>query len=116
MVIASPRALRRGYDPVRTDNEDAVEHRREIADGINSILQGNLNATDTVTLAVSVATTALSDSRIGPDSFIGFMPTTANAAAELPTLYVSSRTEQAATLTHANNAQADRTFAYLVIG
>ena len=114
MAVVSPRASKRSYDTVRIDNENAVEHRREIAEAVNSVLQGKLNAVDTVTLTVSSATTTLLDSRIGPDSFIGFMPTTANAAAEA--LYVSSRGDQTATITHANNAQADRTFAFLVIG
>jgi hypothetical protein len=42
------------------------------------------------------------------------MPTTANAAAEIGngTIYVSSRGKQTATITHANNSQTDRTFAY----
>lgn len=116
MAIVSPRASKRAYDAVRIDNEDAVEHRREIAESINSVLQGNLNAVDTVTLTISSATTVLNDPRIGPESFIGFMPTTANAAGELATLYVSSRGNQTATLTHTNAVSADRTFSYLVIG
>lgn len=114
MAVVSPRASKRGYDTVGIDNDNEAEHRRELAEAVNRILQGNLNAVDTVTLTTSSATTTLLDSRIGPDSFIGFMPTTANAAAE--SLYVSSRGDQTATITHANNAQADRTFAYLVIG
>ena len=116
MVIASPRAAKRAYDTVRIENENSQEHRRELAEAINLTLQGKLNAVDTVTLTASSATTTLTDSRIGPDSFIGFMPTTANAAAELVTLYVTGRIDGSATLNHANNAQADRTFGYLVIG
>jgi hypothetical protein len=45
-----------------------------------------------------------------------FMPTTANAAAELATMFVSSRGKQTFTITHANNGQTDRTFKYVVIG
>jgi len=46
------------------------------------------------------------------------MPMTANAAAEFGngTLYVAARVKGAFTLAHANNAQADRTFGYVLIG
>jgi hypothetical protein len=46
------------------------------------------------------------------------MPTTANAAAELGngTLHVSARAKGSFTLTHANNAQPDRSFDYAMIG
>lgn len=71
----------------------------------------------TGTLTANVASTSLQDSRIGVTSFIQFMPTTANAASEIGagTLYVSARAEGVATLNHANNAQADRAYTYLVI-
>jgi hypothetical protein len=45
-----------------------------------------------------------------------FVPLTAHAATELATMYVSARTQGGFTLTHANNAQVDRTFAYLRLG
>jgi hypothetical protein len=44
------------------------------------------------------------------------MPTTANAAAEMDGMFVSSRGKQTFTITHANNSQSDRTFKYVVIG
>lgn len=99
-----------------------VEHRRRLARAINSLLQGKLNSVTTVTLTAGAATTTLTDARITTNSFIGFMPTTANAAAALANLYVSNRMTSNgnvagnATLTHANNAQTDRTFIVLIIG
>lgn len=85
---------------------------------VRNLVNGKVNSLGTVTLDASSATTTLSDPRIGPDSWIGFMPTTANAAAELGagTLYVSSRGDGTATLAHANNAQSDRTYRYVVLG
>ena len=46
------------------------------------------------------------------------MPTTANASAEqgAGTMFVGPRAKQSFTITHANNAQTDRTFAYSVLG
>lgn len=82
----------------------------------NGIMQGRLNDKGTVTLTASAATTVVSDRRVGPNSVITFMPTTANAAAEIGngTMYVSARSDGTFTVTHANNAQTDRTFGYRV--
>ena len=80
--------------------------------------QGKLNVVGSVTLTANAATTTYNDSRIGGESWIGFMPTTANAAAEIGggTLYVTARADGSCTLNHANNAQADRSFDTLIIG
>jgi hypothetical protein len=85
---------------------------------ISGLLDGKINALGDITLAANVATTTLSDRRIGPSSCIYFMPTTANGAAEIgaATMYVSARAQYSATITHANNAQTDRTFRYSVLG
>src|SRR3990167_4497453 len=92
---------------------------RKAATIIDNLLLGHLNAVGTFTLAANVATTTVSDLRVTPDSCIAFMPTTANAAAEIGngTMYVGTKTAGASfVVTHANNAQADRTFAYAIIG
>lgn len=117
MAIVSPRAGMTTYPVPPIDWPGEPEQWiRKVVGSVRGIMDGKINATGTVTLTISVATTTLTDLRIGPNSVILFMPTTANAAAELATLYVSSRGKQTATLTHANNAQADRTFAYAVLG
>lgn len=95
---------------------DVKEHLRKISMAINSILQGKMNATSTVTLRENEATTVLTDSRLSVSSFIGLMPTTANAATELATLYITDQNTGTATINHANNAQTDRTFTVLIIG
>lgn len=91
---------------------------RDISEVVNNILDGNTNNKGSVTLTASAASTAVTDLRAGPESVILLMPTTANASAEIGagTIYVSARTKQAFTLTHANNGQTDRTFKYAIIG
>ena len=109
---------RRGHRVVPVAWHDMREWLRLCAEAINSLREGKINSLGTVTLGASDASTALDDRRIGPDSYIGLMPETANAAAEIAagTLYVSARGKQTATLTHANNAQTDRTLTYVVLG
>lgn len=82
---------------------------------VQLLFRGKMNATTTVTLAASATTTTLQDSRIGGASHIAFTPLTANAKAE-GTPAVTTRAKGSATLTHANNAQTDRTYSVLVIG
>lgn len=94
------------------------EHRRRIAEAANQALRGKLNAQRDVTLTANATATVIVDPRITPNSFIGLMPTTANAAAEIGagTMYVSARGDQTATITHANNAQTDRTYRVTILG
>jgi hypothetical protein len=89
---------------------------RQVTTTLRNTTEGKLNAVGDVTLTANAASTTLVDIRIGPDSFIGLMPTTANAAAALASTYVSSRGDGTATITHANNAQTDKIFTYIVIG
>ena len=100
--------------PVRW--RDASEHRRKLADGVNHAIDGQTNNAGTVTIAESVTTTVVTDKRVGPDSLIVLCPLTANAATAIGTTYVSARGDGTFTLTHANNAQTDRDFAYASIG
>lgn len=102
--------------PLPVDWRDEAEHRRKLAQGLNAVLDGKINATGTFTFTANSATTALSDARIGPASVILLQPTTVNAATAMNTWYVSARTNGGATLTHSNNAQSDRTFDYVVLG
>jgi hypothetical protein len=110
-------AFRALPDPI-TDLAGVPAFLRAVKSVVNLILQGKLNATLDVTLTANQATTAVNDPRLSGSSGLYFMPQTANAAAEIGngTLYVSARGSQSATLTHANNAQADRTYTMLIIG
>jgi len=96
--------------------EDQGQWLGLIARAVNNILQGKILSTGEITLTANSGTTTLTDSRIGPNSHISFTPTTANGAAALSGLYVSARAAGSATLTHANNAQSDKSFTYSVLG
>lgn len=112
--------VQNSYIAVPENDISEFEHRRKIAKTVNGLLQGKMNAVTTLTLAASVASTTLTDARITPQSFIGMMPLTANATAELGngTLYfpAATQTTGSVVITHANNAQTDRTFTLLIIG
>lgn len=106
-------------DIIPTQHFNSQEHRRQIATTVNRVLDGKINSISTVTLTASVASTTISDFRVSINSVILFMPTTANAAAEIGngTMFVSTRTAGTSfVITHANNAQNDRTFAYAILG
>jgi hypothetical protein len=91
---------------------------RSLAAVVNRMNRGKLNCTGSVTLQPDQAGTTVTDSRATAGSFIGLTPLTANAAAEMAagTLFVASRASGGFTLIHANSAQSDRSFAYVVIG
>lgn len=90
---------------------------RSVVDVVNNSLAGKLNVTLTVTLAAGATTTTVTDARVSAFSAILLMPLTANAAAEQAngTVYVSAQKSGECTLTHANNAQSDRTFRLLIV-
>ncbi len=92
------------------------EWLRIVAEAVRGIQEGKIGSNSTVTLAASAGTTVVTDRRVGKDSVILFMPTTANAVAE--TMYVSAiapRSNQF-TITHTNNSQTDRSYSYIVLG
>lgn len=97
---------------------DDVAHRRSIAQWMREAHQGHLGNVGSFTLGTGTATTSMTDFRVGPNSFIGFTPLTANAAAEVGngTIYISARGNESFTITHANTATADRTFVYCILG
>lgn len=106
----------KGYPGVSPFDDDEKRHRRQLAIVVNNVLSGKTNNTGTFTVTHDVATTTLTDSRIGANSVIVAMPTTANAAAELATLYFDTFADGSCVANHANNSQTDRTFRYAVIG
>lgn len=89
---------------------------REIAERMNAVLRGKINSTGAITLTANQATTTLTDLNIGQDSLVLMSPVTANAQAEGHPWISPIASVGSATLNHANNAQTDRTYNYLVIG
>jgi len=88
---------------------------REVHARIRELIEGRSNAVGSVTLTANAATTTVSTT-INANAGVFLMPKTANAAAAVATTRVTSVTAGSFVLTHANNAQTDREFFYLVIG
>ena len=111
-------ALRKGYPPVPEFMPDDKEHRRQIARRINTLAQGKMNVTNTVTLRASQTTTTLTDARIGQTSAI--VPAAAltadGAAAIVAGIWVSNILSGSCTINHASNAAIDQTILFLIIG
>ena len=100
----------RGLNPAGADI-------REISEVTNGVLNGKTNNTGTITLnASSATTTIIYDERIGFNSVILLMPTTANAVASLTNVYISARAKGNATLTHSANTNTDKTYGYIIVG
>lgn len=93
---------------------------RRLWDSLHSLRLGKIEATGSITLTANAATTTLSRLGLSPQTVVHFDPVTANAAAELAagTMYVltANRSNDSFVITHANNAQADRTFSYTALG
>lgn len=68
-----------------------------------------------ITLTASATTTTLTDERIGPNSFVWFMPQSANASTALASLYVTGRIKGSATINHPSSSNVC-TFTYIVLG
>lgn len=94
---------------------------RDVATAVNQALKGKLNSIGTVTLTHGAASTVVTNALVSATSVILLMPQTAHAAAEIaaggcyiaPTDIVSGTSFK---ITHANNAQVDRNFSYVLIG
>ncbi len=109
------------YFPARPkpqeDMPDERQHRRQLAQQLTTAIQGRLDCTFSLTLTANAASTTIIDSRISLSTAVLAMPTTANAAAEIGngTMYFTPTAGQCV-VTHANNAQADRTFTIAILG
>ena len=99
--------------PADVGNERATSVRHAAA--INQALRGGISATLGLTLAANADQSTFSDSRIGPNTFVGLMPTTANAAVALRSVWITT-TQGSATINHANSPNLDQTFVALLIG
>lgn len=82
----------------------------------NGMLKGQINNALSVTLTAGAASTTLQDPRIGGSTRLAFGPMTANAAAEVATMYYDAPTKNSVVIHHANNGQTDRTFSVLIGG
>jgi hypothetical protein len=108
------------YQGVGQNYGSWYEWCRALSDVVNRLLVGQMDVTTFFTLTANAASSTLTDSRININTAIILTPTTANASAEIGngTIYISEtgRVKGSVVLTHANNAQADRTYRVALIG
>ncbi len=120
MAVTSPRASAFAYPTAPLEWADEKEWSRKLAEAINRLYDGKVNTRSTLTLAASQATTTLTDRRIGAETAVVLVPTTANASAEIGagTIYQTfpNATKGQAVINHANNSQADRSFISVLLG
>ena len=90
---------------------------REISEVVNNLVEGKSNNTGEVTLAVaSATTTTIYDERIGYNSVMLLMPTTANAASVMSTTYIGTTNKGNAVITHTANTLTDKKYRYIIVG
>lgn len=102
-------------------NQNSTNWLRELSNVLRNVMSGKTNNTGSVTLTASAASTtvSLAVGQVTDDSAILLSPRTANASAEIGagTIYaVPSGSSSNFVITHANNAQNDRTFRYVIVG
>ena len=85
---------------------------KRIVQSTREAIEGRHHAFGTVTLTPNAALTVVAHPNCGLDSVVLLSPRTANAAAAIPTTWVSAVDRGGFTLSHANNAQVDKTFDY----
>jgi hypothetical protein len=109
-------ATNAGYSALRKSYGNFEQFIIACVDVVNNILKGKLNNTGQFTVTANATTTTITDSRIGANSVICVMPTTATAATELATLYFGTFAEGSCVANHSNDAATDRVFKYTVTG
>lgn len=97
---------------VQTNETDLTKH----AFGQQQLAAGRSNAVGSLTLRANQTTTTVTAQNCGTGSQVFVTPTSANAAAAIATTYVSSVLAGSFVLTHASNAQTDKTFGYVCLG
>lgn len=89
-----------------------------IVRGVRDLFEGRRNTTGSFTLTANTTTTVVTHLTFGATSVPLYVPSTANASAEIGngTMRVSARANGSFTITHANSAQTDRSFYYSIDG
>ena len=105
-----------GFLGLPTALEPTRDSLRRIAVMCNNLLAGKLNVRTTVRLLNGATTTTISDPRIGANSHLSLEPLSANAAAIVTSIYLSSQGKQTATWTHTSTANADQNFSLSITG
>jgi hypothetical protein len=89
---------------------------RDTTDAINQLIDGRSNAVFAVTATLNAGSTLIESDLINANAVPLLFPATAAAAAEVATTYAVTTSAGVVTVTHANNATANRTWHVLIIG
>lgn len=107
------------YPPARSGfqytEKNVTQQLRQAADVLNRVNKGQINVTIFLTLDPGVATTTVIDSRISAQTTAAFMPTTASAAAQIPTMWIVPMNGQMV-VHHTNSATVDRIYNVSLVG
>ncbi len=89
-----------------------------VVNAVMDVFRGRTNSTGEFTCTAGATTTVVTDEIVSEGDWIGLMPTTANAAAEIGngTIWIGTVAAGSFTVTHANAVSTDRTFRYDVKG
>lgn len=100
------------------DLEDQRKLSREQSRAIEGLLFGRSNNVLDVTCTANSGTTTVTDRRIGVNTVLVAVPTTANAeaAAIWPYRDFSAPVNGSASLIHTNDANADKTYKLIMVG
>jgi hypothetical protein len=85
---------------------------------VRQLVEGRGNANGTITLTANVTTTTVTAPNCAAGSGVFLFPATANAAAALASTFVktSDVSKGQFIISHASNAQTDRTFFFVCLG
>lgn len=107
-----------GFQPVEEWLPNLQEWLRKVAQKVNLVMSGKLNAYLDVTLTASATTTTVQDPRIGYyTAIVPAMALTANAkTAIVAGIWVDNIVKGSARLNHASAVATDQTIRFLFIG
>ena len=91
---------------------------KKVSIAVHQLAQGRTNANGSFTLAANATTTTVLFAVAAPStsSLMYWQPVTADAAAQMATLYCTGQTKGQFVLTHASNTSTDQTFNFEVRG
>lgn len=100
---------------VSVEKLDNREHRRELANAINSLIANEVIGFGKFTLTPNQATTVINDTRFSDDSVLLWSPQTSSAAGALGSMYYKNTGAGQITLFHPSTGVSDRTFAFIAV-
>jgi len=113
-IFTSP-GVNVGRPRVAVSMTDPATHLRMLAEAVNRLIGGQLDCNGQVTLTPNATVTTAADPRMSIAMTVALTPTTASAAAAIPTTWWTVA-KGLLTVNHASAATTDRTFNLAMIG